>query len=111
MAATCSVIDGEAKEMRDMFERETRSFRLTKRYIDVNNDEEFKIRFEQMKIDLTRIRCLHDLRRQDIVKSEQLRKNGELMSEIRKQIAKLDEWEKYVDNLERKRMSVEGLSK
>ena len=109
MAAACSVIDGEVKEIRDMFDRETQSFRLTKRYIDVNNDEEFMFRFETMRIDLTRIKCIHDLRRQDIVKSERLRNNEELRRELCKQIAKLDEWEKYMEGLERRRLCVEGL--
>ena len=91
--------------MRDMFYRETEYFRRTKRYLDVNNDEEFCFRFEQMKIELMRITCLHDLKRQEICKTQELMKNGELMMEVRK------EWERYLENVKMKRLSVEGLSK
>ena len=109
--ATSSTIGESLKELRDIFCRETECFRRLKHFIDVNNDEEFDFRFEQMKIELTRIKAFHDLRRMEIAKSSELLKDQGFMKEINQQIRKVDEWGKYLENLARKRLTVEGLSK
>ena len=108
--ASSSTIGGNSVEMHDIFRRETEYFRRTKRYAVVTDDEEFAFRLEQLQIEL-RIKCWHDLKRQEISKSVELMKDGELLMEIRSQKNKLDEWERYLENFKRKRLCLEGLSK
>ena len=97
-------------EMNEMFRKETDWFRRTKHFTCVT-EEEFVCRLTALEAEFIRIRCWHDLKRQDISKSTELMRDEELLKEIKREMKTMDKWEKEIEVFKRKRLCVDGLSK
>ena len=110
MATYFPVASENFVEMHDMFDKETEYFRRIKHCMVVT-EEEFAFRWTTLELELTRIKCWHDLKRQDISKKPELMRDEELLKEIQRQIKKLGQWERELDGFKRKRFLVDGLSK